>query len=458
MNRKRLLTTAFFVLIMGAIGYWIYLTYLAPVPEVAAGVPEQGNANSGSDLVSAEGQVVPLRRAQLSFVSGGSVADVLVVVGESVTSGQPLVRLDATDLEGAVAEAEAAVAQAEAGVLAAQAQVAAAEAACQSAELSVLAAQSQLALAQAAPRQEELDVLEANIAAADAAIGLAAAQRDIAVSGPTAAQIQAAEAQLAAAQAEEDILRVQYNLMIAQGMLGTQEEQMRRKVWAAEEATAAAQAALDEMAAGADQAQRSAASSEVGITVAQRDAAQAQLDLLVAGPRVEELAVLEIGVRAAEAAVAQAETAVDQAAAALAQAEAAVSQAEAARDAAHAALAKMTLTAPFAGVVADVTAEAGEIVAPGVPVVRVAAGQGWAVETTDLTELDVVAVAVGDAVEVRIDAVPDKVVAGTVTEVAAFATQARGNTTYAVTIRLEDADALPLRWGMTAFVDIDVSS
>jgi hypothetical protein len=60
---------------------------------------------------------------------------------------------------------------------------------------------------------------------------------------------------------------------------------------------------------------------------------------------------------------------------------------------------------------------------------------------------------VGDAAEVRIDAIENETLSGTVTEIASVSTLTRGDVTYAVTIQL-DANSLPLRWGMTAFVDI----
>jgi hypothetical protein len=81
----------------------------------------------------------------------------------------------------------------------------------------------------------------------------------------------------------------------------------------------------------------------------------------------------------------------------------------------------------------------------------------WQVETTDLTELDVVAVAVGYPVEVRVDALPDEIIMGMVSDIAVVSTLARGDVTYAATIDLENTDDLPLRWGMTVFVDVDVS-
>jgi multidrug efflux pump subunit AcrA (membrane-fusion protein) len=61
----------------------------------------------------------------------------------------------------------------------------------------------------------------------------------------------------------------------------------------------------------------------------------------------------------------------------------------------------------------------------------------------------------GQPATVTLDAFGDRTFQGVVTEVASIAETNRGNTTYAVTIDLDPTDA-PLRWGMTAFVDLQV--
>ena len=73
-----------------------------------------------------------------------------------------------------------------------------------------------------------------------------------------------------------------------------------------------------------------------------------------------------------------------------------------------------------------------------------------------LSELDVPYVAVGDRVNVRFDALPGRVVAGEVTEIATMSTYALGEVVYQVTVELEETAELPLRWGMTASIDLDV--
>jgi multidrug resistance efflux pump len=277
-----------------------------------------------------------------------------------------------------------------------------------------------------------------------------------------------AEADVAAAMANERALRDAYDNILEScfetpegeeicPLFGPVEEETRFRLQAAEANLVAAQTALDELNEGATPAQRRLANAAVTVAAAQRDAAQAQLDLLLAGPRPEQIMEAEVGVQDAEAAVLQAEAAVLQAEAELAQAEAGVVQARTAVATARTALDQMTVTAPFDGTVADLPVKAGQVVAPGTPVAILSDSSNWLVETTDLTELDVVAVAVGYPVDVTVDAIPDEVVRGTVIDIDTTSTLTRGDVTYAVTIRLDqdDATALPLRWGMTAFVDVD---
>jgi HlyD family secretion protein len=78
------------------------------------------------------------------------------------------------------------------------------------------------------------------------------------------------------------------------------------------------------------------------------------------------------------------------------------------------------------------------------------------VETDDLTEIDIVQVAVGQPAIVTIDAIPDREFNGVVTNIAPRSEIKRGDVTYTVTIKLTDADDAPLLWGLTVFVDINV--
>ena len=443
MNRARILIGIVIVAALAAGGYWAYGQYLAPVPPT----PTPAAATSepaAPTLVSAEGVIVPAREAALAFRLAARVAEVLVAEGDAVTAGQPLVRLEHADLDATVAQAEAGVAQAQAALDQAQAGV-------EQAAAAVAVAEAQLALVRAGARPEEIAAAEAQVKAANSAVGQTVAQRNQVTSAPTADQISAAQAQLAQAQATQKEVQIAYDQIIEniKYLAGPTEEKARFQLNAANEAVAAAQAALDQLNAGASSATIQAANSAVGMTAFQRDAAEAQLALLQAGASAEQIAVGAAQVDQARAAQAAAEAAQQVAEAALAAAQAGLAAAQVPLD-------QVTLLAPFSGTVVSVDVEVGELATPGVPVVVLADLSHWEVRTNDLAETDVVLVAPGQAAVVTLDALPGVELPGTVTEIADVAETNRGNVTYAVTVALDPA-AAPLRWGMTAFADIRVA-
>ncbi|MCA9876069.1 MAG: efflux RND transporter periplasmic adaptor subunit [Anaerolineales bacterium] len=462
MNKKRLL-----------LGFLIVMTFslvAAGRPQTATAVAPQAPVQiaavqTNGALVNAEGSVVPLFDANLSFQMGGQVAEILVSEGDQVKIGDALVRLDTTEAELALQQAQARLASAQAAVTLAQNQQALAEAAIQTAESQVAAAQANLALVKAGPRPEEIAAAESKLAAAQAAVNQAAGQRDTALDVVTDSQISSAQAQVAAAAAEVRALEDSYDTILTTcfdtpdgevcPLYGAVEETTRAQLEAARQNQAAAQAALDALQAGPTNAQQQAAQGGVDIAIANRDLAQAQLDLLQEPASAEEVAVAEVGVLQAQVGVDSAKAGVTQAEAAVAQAEAGVVQAEAGVAAAQAALDRMTLRATFDGTVSRINTNVGELVAPSVPVVTMADFSGWQVKTTDLTELDVAFVNAGDAATVSFDAIPGETVSGTVTAVSLVADLARGDVVYEVTIDLDAAPDLPLRWGMTAVVDIE---
>jgi HlyD family secretion protein len=413
--------------------------------------------DTGVDVVSAEGRIVPLRRANLTFQAGGRVVEILVANGDQVESGQPLIRLEAREQELHLEEAETAVIQAKAGLEAAEKRLVAAEAAMQSAALGVTATEAQLALVQAEPLPEEIAAAEARVAAAQAGVSQAASGRDGQLRIDPAS-VREAEAGVAAAMAERDVLQQQYDNLLENEILGAPEEETRLQLEAVEANLTAAQTALDLLNAGPTVAQQRAANAAVAVATAQRDTAVAQLERLQAGPRPAQIREAEVQVEQARARLAQAEVALIEVEAAVMQAETAVTQAEAALTAAQNALNRMTLRAPFAGTVAEVSGRLGEIVAPNVPLMVLADMSGWLVKTTDLTELSVVSVGVGLPVAISVDAIPDVTLMGTVTAIATVSELVRGDVVYEVTIRLDEAQVrtLPLRWGMTVFVNVEV--
>jgi len=122
--------------------------------------------------------------------------------------------------------------------------------------------------------------------------------------------------------------------------------------------------------------------------------------------------------------------------------------AEAGVKAARNALDNYRLTAPFAGTVTDIYLETGQFVGPEARAVQLADLSEFIIETSDLTELEVVKISVGQTVEIVPDALPDILLLGKVEQIGqSFKTQA-GDIIYTITIRLDETDP-NLRWGMT---------
>ena len=410
------------------------------------------------DLVSAEGEIVPLTEAQLSFISGGQVETILVSEGEAVTAGTPLIQLDTTDQQIGITQAEAAISQTDANIQTANAGLLTAQAGLEAAQIGVAAAEAQLALVMADPTAAQLALSEAGLAIATAGIGQAEGSQAVVLEGGGSAAIAAAEAQLVAAEAQYDIAQKTY-LPILQNEDITDEElieQAQLQLSAANASLAAAQAALAEARAGsATVGDRTAAAAGIDVATSQLAAAQAQYDLLQVGAKAEQIGVAETGVAQAQNGVTEAELQVAAAETAVTQAEAALVEAEAALAAAQSALEKQLIVAPFDGIVADLTVKEGQIAAPGVPVVTVADLSSWQIETTDLTELSVVNVARDFEAEITIDAFPGETLSGQIVDISSVSDIVRGDVTYKVTLSLDDTNDLPLRWGMTAFITIE---
>jgi multidrug efflux pump subunit AcrA (membrane-fusion protein) len=361
--------------------------------------------------VVVEAVIEPVHWSALGFKTGGEVVEVLVEEEDTVAAGDLLIRLDPTHAQLAVEQAEAAV------------------------EIT----QARLVVLQAGPRPGEIAAAEAQLKAAEATLEQAMAQRDRLMAGATAAEIAAAEAQVASALAEqkiaydrhEDMMKC-FKITFPIGAkwkicptLGPLEEQTRYGLEAANEGLAAAQAQLDQALAGADANQIRAAQARVASAAAERDAAQAQLDLVLAGATAEEIAVAKAGVAEAEAAV----------------------------KAARAALTHTEVHAPFAGTVTAVTVEVGNIVGPGQVACVLAVPEQMQARTTDLTELDVGQAVEGRSVTVMVDAVPGQKFTGVLRQAALQAEDFRGQVVYPVTVELTDIADVPLRWGMSAWVD-----
>lgn len=119
----------------------------------------------------------------------------------------------------------------------------------------------------------------------------------------------------------------------------------------------------------------------------------------------------------------------------------------------RAALANAEVRAPFAGTVTKLSLKVGEYAAAGQALVTIANLSNWVVKTTDLTEIDVVNVKEGQAATIKLDAIPNVELKGTVSSVSANYGEKQGDIVYEVTVLLNDSRP-EMRWGMTAEVQL----
>jgi multidrug resistance efflux pump len=117
-------------------------------------------------------------------------------------------------------------------------------------------------------------------------------------------------------------------------------------------------------------------------------------------------------------------------------------------------LSKYVLTAPFDGVVAEVAVEVGDQVSSESRAVSVADTSSWMVETTDITELEVVDIAEGQNVTFMADALPDVTMEGIVTEISQSSYTQSGDVIYTVRIQANEVDPR-VKWGMTVEVNFE---
>ena len=122
--------------------------------------------------------------------------------------------------------------------------------------------------------------------------------------------------------------------------------------------------------------------------------------------------------------------------------------------AAEAALGNFILTAPFDGVVMDVAIEIGQQVSAESRALSLADTSAWIVETTDVTELEVVRIEPGQAVTFTADALSEVVMNGVVTEISQSSTVQSGDVIYTVRIQAEEVDPR-VKWGMTVEVTFE---
>jgi len=373
------------------------------------------SGGGGGGIVSATGEVVPDDYASLSFEIGGQVVVLDIKEGDAVQEGDLIASLETRTLEAAVAQAEAGVAVSEAA----------------------------LEEAKAGPREEDIAAAGAAVAAANARIAAAQQRRDQLFTEITDDELLAAadeleRARMALEDANEAMGTLIYNYENAfdpnDWDPGTDEvnplsagETLAESIRLAELNYQLAEAQFEDLEDGPDLDRVRIEEARIAAAAAERDASAARLALLQAQPFEDQIAIREAELEEAKAG--------------LTEAEAALSQAQ--------------IFAPFSGTISSLFIDQGEFIAPGQAVLEIGDLSALLVETTDLNEIDVAQISVGSSAEVTFDALPD-VIQGSVSKIAPKAEEGTG-VNYTVTIEL---DEIPdnLRWGMTAFVDIDADN
>ena len=345
------------------------------------------------DVVIAEGHLKPILAANLSFQLRGIVEEVHVKIGDSVRKGDALARL---------ANAEQA-----------EAQLAAAD-------LKLVEAQQALDLLN---RTGEANLSAAWVAYMEAQEVRAEAEReweDLNIDNideridDAKAEVEDREADLKEAQDEFDKYK------------DLDQENSRRKT--AEDELERAQEEYNE------------AVRKLEATTRERDTVRAALDAALAA-EAEAKHQYELSTDGVNQ---------DQLALAQARHENAWAQVAAAEDM----LSDYVLLAPFDGVVTDVAIEIGEQVSAESRAVSVADTSTWVVETTDITELEVVKLETGQRVSFAADALPDVTMSGIVTEISQSSSVQGGDVIYTVRIQADQVDPR-LKWGMTVEVTFE---
>lgn len=123
-------------------------------------------------------------------------------------------------------------------------------------------------------------------------------------------------------------------------------------------------------------------------------------------------------------------------------------------DAIQAAINDLEISAPFEGLIVSLNIQEGEWVMAGQPLAVIADLSNWYVESTDLTELEIVDIGLGDIALLELDAFPDEVIRGKVIEIKEYPELKYNDVIYRIRIELPEHD-LPLRWKMTTIIKIE---
>jgi len=366
-----------------------------PAEPTTAAVAQVQPTKTGDRIVS-EGVVVPIQYTYLSFETQGVVEEVMVAEGENVEAGGLIARLKGS------AQLEAAVSAAELELLSAEQ------------ALDNLKENADVARAQALLR-----VAEANKAlddAKDKRESKSFKRADESVINNTRAALILAEDSFKRASdvwsywKDKDEYDVNRAAALTQYSKAQQEYDR-------------AKANMNYVEGYPDQFEVDLAEGNLQVAQANYDKAVRDYEQVKEGPNPKDLALAEARVDNAKSQLAAAESKLDD----------------------H------LLTAPYTGTLVTSDIKVGQVVGPQTSTVLLADLSKYQVETTDLTELSVVSIKEGSAVEVTFDAITGLKLPGKVLRISPLGQDKQGDITYTVYIDLTKQDPR-LRWSMTSSV------
>lgn len=399
--------------------------------------------------VTATGTAQSSQQVSLTFdvgQGGGKIQTFLVKLGDQVTAGQPLAKLDDADLAQALRSAESGLASAQARLTAATegpttADIAAAAQSVASAKGQVTTAQknlddlktkptpSDLLTAQQAVLTAQNALRTANDNVAKARIDVTSAQNDVvsatnkmttACGAATPTPTGCLDAQLALAKAQTAVATAQNSL---------NNGNLARSIQNAQAGLDAAQQKYQETLAGPKPADILAAQSSLDAAQASAVAAQARYDELFQAPKPDVVLPLQ----------------------------AAVEQARALAETARKALAAATITAPFDGQISQLNGEVGTQIASNT-VVFILLNPRFLRIDANVDQAYVSDLRVNQTANVTFDALPGRTYQAMISAVGLTPTVQQGVVNYIVTLsidttRIPSGTPLPTP-GMTASINI----
>jgi multidrug efflux pump subunit AcrA (membrane-fusion protein) len=118
---------------------------------------------------------------------------------------------------------------------------------------------------------------------------------------------------------------------------------------------------------------------------------------------------------------------------------------------------KLDLLAPFDGTIVLIDISIGERALPSQTVMMIADLSAWYIETSDLSEFDVVSISPDQNARVVPDALPDVSIKAKIESISQVFSERAGDIIYKTRLILTESEPL-LRWGMTVEVYIDEAS